>query len=66
MATAGNSGPWSGSVLAWSLRVLAITLALRLAVGLLVAILPVVIGVGIVVALVYVVYAINKVRRSRW
>jgi xanthine/uracil permease len=66
MAPGPDSGRWSSQVLAWALRLLAIAIVLRVAVYLFVSIAPVLIGIGVGMAVIYVLYAVNKVRRSRW
>jgi hypothetical protein len=66
MASAPDPRRWSRSLLGWALTLLAAAVALRLAICLLVAIAPLLIGACVLGALIYVVYVINKVRRSRW
>ncbi len=56
----------SSSVLTWALRLLAAAVALRLAVALLASIAPLLVGITSSAALLYVIYLVHKIRRSRW
>jgi hypothetical protein len=66
MASPPDPVNWSSYVLTWALRLLAAVVALRLAFWLLVGMAPVLIGVGCAVALLYAIYVIHKILRSRW
>jgi len=53
-------------LLAWASAVLVAVITLRLAIDLLISIAPELIGVSIAAAVAYGMYAIYKLRRSRW
>jgi threonine/homoserine/homoserine lactone efflux protein len=66
VAAGTDPGRWSRSVLAWALRVLVAAVALRLALNLLVSMAPVLIGGAIIAGVIYLLYMVYKIRRSRW
>ncbi len=53
-------------MLTWALRLLVAAVALRLALALLASVAPILIGIISFAALLYVIYVVNKIRRSRW
>jgi hypothetical protein len=66
MTSSPNPRRWSSSLLAWASAVLVAVITLRLAIDLLISIAPELIGVSIAAAVAYGMYAIYKLRRSRW
>lgn len=53
-------------MLTWALRLLAAAVALRLALALLVEMVPALIGMACAGALLYLLWLIIRIRRSRW
>lgn len=66
MASSPDPVNWSSSVLTWALRLLAAAVALRLALALLVEMVPALIGMACAGALLYLLWLIIRIRRSRW